>query len=96
MHTLHSYPLTPTLRPNSSVSTTPLRADSVGAASLPTSEWTADRWFNLSAFRVPPAFTFGNCGRNVLRGPGFVNVDVLLGREFESVAISGSSFARGV
>ena len=50
-------------------------------ANLPRSERSVDRWFDPSAFRVAAPFTFGNCGRNVLRGPGFVNLDLLLGRE---------------
>jgi hypothetical protein len=32
------------------------------------------------AFVVPPPFTFGNAGRNSLRGPAFVTVDGLLSR----------------
>jgi hypothetical protein len=76
------YPLTPTRRPDPLVSTTPLRPDCVGDPDLSRSERSADRWFDLSAFRSPAPFTFGNCGRNVLRGPGFVNLDLLLGREF--------------
>jgi hypothetical protein len=76
------YPLTPTIRPNSSISTTVLRPDCVGDGNLPRSERTTDRWFNVAAFKTPAPFTFGNCGRNVLRGPGYVNLDLLVGHEF--------------
>jgi hypothetical protein len=76
------YPLTPSLRPNSAVSTTPLRPDCVGNGNLPRGERTVDRWFDVGAFRTPAPYTFGNCGRHVLRGPGFVNVDLLVSREF--------------
>jgi len=31
---------------------------------------------------VPAPLTFGNCGRNVLRGPGYVNLDLSLSRSF--------------
>ena len=31
--------------------------------------------FNAAAFTVPAANTFGNAGRNILRGPGFAQVD---------------------
>ena len=76
------YPLTPTILPNSSISTTPLRPDCLGDGNLSRSERTIDRWFDLTAFHTPAPFTFGNCGRNVLRGPGFVNLDLLVGRDF--------------
>jgi hypothetical protein len=32
--------------------------------------WTINRYFDTSAFVSPAAFTFGNSGRNILRGPG--------------------------
>ena len=76
------YPLTPTLRPNSSMPNTPLRPDCIGDPNLPRGERSVDRWFDPAAFSTPPPLTFGNCGRNVIRGPGFVNLDLLLGREF--------------
>ena len=41
---------------------------------------TADRWFNTSAFSVPAPFTFGNAGRNSVRGPGFATFDVALSK----------------
>ncbi|MBL8232352.1 MAG: TonB-dependent receptor [Bryobacterales bacterium] len=43
---------------------------------------TPDRWFDPGAFSVPARFTFGNAGRNVLRGPGFATVDTSLARGF--------------
>ena len=36
---------------------------------------TADRWFNPAAFAIP-VNSFGNAGRNILRAPGFWNVDL--------------------
>lgn len=41
---------------------------------------TVDQWFNVSDFQVVPAGTFGNAGRNVLRGPGWFTVDFSLQR----------------
>lgn len=32
--------------------------------------WTIDRYFDTAAFAAPAAFTFGNSGRNIMRGPG--------------------------
>jgi outer membrane receptor protein involved in Fe transport len=40
---------------------------------------TAERWFNAAAFAIP-VNDFGNAGRNVLRGPGYWNVDLGLQR----------------
>ena len=40
---------------------------------------TADRWFDPTAFAIP-VNAFGNAGRNILRAPGFWNVDLGLQR----------------
>jgi hypothetical protein len=37
---------------------------------------TSDRWFNTSAFVMPPFGTFGTAGRNFLTGPGFSSVNI--------------------
>jgi hypothetical protein len=42
-----------------------------------------DQWINPAAFVPNPTGTFGNVGRNELRGPGTVNVDVALSRIFK-------------
>ena len=41
-----------------------------------------ERWFDTSAFAAPAPFTFGNAGRNIVRGPGLVLVDLSLARTF--------------
>jgi hypothetical protein len=41
---------------------------------------TVDNWFNVADFQVVPAGTFGNAGRNILRGPGWITVDFSLQR----------------
>ena len=43
---------------------------------------TVDRWFDTSAFVSPAQFTYGNAGRNILYGPGRVNFDFSLFKEF--------------
>ncbi len=43
---------------------------------------TPQEWFNTSAFAIPAPYTFGNAGRNCLRGPGFATFDVSLLRTF--------------
>ena len=36
------------------------------------------RWFNANCYALQPVGTFGDTGRNTLRGPGFFNMDVSL------------------
>src|SRR5437660_6535464 len=43
-----------------------------------------DAWFDLSAFPPVPrgSYRFGNAGRNILDGPGQINLNVALVRNF--------------
>jgi hypothetical protein len=43
---------------------------------------TIQQWFNPSCFTAPPAYQFGNSGRNILRGPGTNTVDFSIHRDF--------------
>jgi hypothetical protein len=43
---------------------------------------TPESWFDTSAFAIPAPYHFGNAGRNILTGPGFVNLDLALSRRF--------------
>jgi hypothetical protein len=43
---------------------------------------TIQRWFDTSAFAQPAQFTFGNSGRNVLRGPGMSDIDFSMAKAF--------------
>jgi hypothetical protein len=43
---------------------------------------SANAWFNTAAFTAPPAYTFGNVGRNSLYGPGQQTLDLALVRDF--------------
>jgi carboxypeptidase family protein len=43
---------------------------------------TASCWFNTSAFVRPPVYTFGDLGRNTLRGARFQNLDMSLFKSF--------------
>jgi hypothetical protein len=38
---------------------------------------------SAEAFRMPAPFTFGNTPRNILRGPGRVNTDLSLAKNFQ-------------
>jgi hypothetical protein len=40
------------------------------------------RWFNTAAFTVAPQFTIGHSSRNPVRGPGYQDADVMLGKIF--------------
>jgi outer membrane receptor protein involved in Fe transport len=43
---------------------------------------TVDQWFDTTAFQSVPSGTFGNAGRNILRGPGLFNTDIAVNRRF--------------
>jgi Carboxypeptidase regulatory-like domain/TonB dependent receptor len=43
---------------------------------------TAERWFDASAFTVPPQYTFGDAGTGIIVGPGLWNVDLALDKNF--------------
>jgi len=46
----------------------------------PTGAETVEQWYNPAAFTQVPSGTFGNAGRNILRGPGWVTFDMSLQR----------------
>jgi hypothetical protein len=76
-------PVTPTLNRNPANTTTIARPNCVGDANLPRDQRTVDHWFDGSAFAQPAPYTYGNCGRNVLRAPGLINLDLLIARSFQ-------------
>ena len=41
---------------------------------------TVEQWYNPAAFTQVPSGTFGNAGRNILRGPGWVTFDMSVQR----------------
>jgi hypothetical protein len=43
---------------------------------------SAAEWFNPAAFAIPARYTYGNSGRNILRGPASWNIDASLFRRF--------------
>ena len=43
---------------------------------------TPQEWFNVNAFAIPPQYTWGDAGRNILRGPNFRTADLSLRRTF--------------
>jgi hypothetical protein len=60
----------------------PVRAMVTGQPVFTSGTRTAAEWFNTAAFVAPPAYTFGNAGRNTVEGPGMQLLDVALTREF--------------
>jgi hypothetical protein len=58
------------------------RADVFRNPNLPNDQRSVQAWFDTSAFAQPATYQFGNEGRNALRGPGLINVDASLLRDF--------------
>lgn len=52
----------------------------IGSGTLPNP--SIQQWFNTSAFVQPAQFTFGNSGRDILRGPGMVDFDLSAAKNF--------------
>jgi len=40
------------------------------------------QWFDVSAFKVPANYTYGNSGRNILYGPDLKNLDLNVSKDF--------------
>ena len=57
------------------------RPNLTGASFYP-SHQTPQQWLNAAAFSTPQPFTFGNAGRNTLRGPGLGSWDFSVLRNF--------------
>jgi len=60
----------------------PIRANLTGQKIFPSGTRNANTWFNPTAFVAPPAYTFGNVGRNTVYGPGMQTMDLALDRVF--------------
>jgi len=60
------------------------RPNLVGDPVLPAAERTLTRWFNTDAFAAfsPGQQAFGNAGVGIMRGPGYVNFDFTLAKNF--------------
>jgi hypothetical protein len=58
------------------------RPDRIADGNLPVDERRVERWFDTSAFRDPILGTYGNSGDGVIRGPGLVNWDLSIFKNF--------------
>jgi len=65
----------------------PIRANTTGAPIFGPGTHTSSSWFNNDpsnpSFVTPPAFTFGNVGRNSIYGPGMQTLDLAMARDFK-------------
>jgi hypothetical protein len=60
----------------------PIRANVTDQPVFGPGTHTAAEWFNPAAFATPPAFTYGNAGRNSVYGPPQQSLDLALARSF--------------
>jgi hypothetical protein len=60
----------------------PIRANSTGQNVFGPGTRNSTTWFNPGAFAAPPAYTFGNVGRNSVYGPGLQTMDLAISRGF--------------
>jgi Carboxypeptidase regulatory-like domain len=60
----------------------PIRANLTGQKIFGPGTHNATTWFNPAAFAAPPAYTFGNVGRNSVYGPGMQTMDLGVTRGF--------------
>jgi len=75
-------PFTVTLSSDPTASGTTAHPNRVGDGSLPAEQRTLNHWFDTTAFVFPGCPCFGNSGRNILRGPGFMALDLGVSRNF--------------
>jgi Carboxypeptidase regulatory-like domain/TonB-dependent Receptor Plug Domain len=76
-------PFSPTINSNPANSNSAFnRPNRIGSGALPASERSIQDWFNVSAFTVPGLFQYGNSGRDILIGPGTINLDLSLFKTF--------------
>ena len=60
----------------------PIRANVTGQKVFPSGTRNSATWLNPQAFAAPPAYTYGNSGRNSVYGPGMQTMDLGIVREF--------------
>jgi len=71
-------PFTPRISVDQANTGTPQRPNRVGSGEL--ADPTLLQRFNPADFTLPAAFTYGDSGRNILRGDNYVNVDMVLSK----------------
>jgi len=77
-------PFTPSLQTTTVNTGTSSRPNCLVDATLPSDQRSLSKWFNTTtAFATPAQYTYGNCGKNTLRGPGRWNIDASLFKNFK-------------
>ncbi len=74
-----------TVRGNPSNTSGPDRPNALHDWRLGGGQRGLDRWFDTTAFVANDPFTFGNAGRNLMEGPGEVNLDFAVYKEFRLI-----------
>ncbi|MDQ6665089.1 MAG: TonB-dependent receptor, partial [Acidobacteriota bacterium] len=75
-------PFTVTLSTDPTGTSTMARPNRLADGALPSDRRDPMHWFDTAAFAAPGCICFGNSGRNILRAPGFANVDLGIHRDF--------------
>ena len=75
-------PFTPQLQTTTVNTGTASRPNRLREGSLDSGARSLTRWFDPTAFASPLPFTYGDAGRNILFGPGRVNFDMSLFKDF--------------
>ena len=75
-------PFTVTSSTDPTATGTTARPNRLRDGALPAEQRSINHWFDLTAFAPTGCVCFGNSGRNILRGPGFMDLDIGLSREF--------------
>jgi hypothetical protein len=60
----------------------PIRANSTDEKTFASGSRNSTTWSNPGAFTAPPAYTYGDVGRNSVYGPGLQTMDLALVRSF--------------
>jgi hypothetical protein len=63
------------------------RPNRLKGGELPSDQQSISRWFDKTAFVIPSTQAYGNAGRNILRGPGSVNLDLSLTKSIQLGAV---------
>jgi hypothetical protein len=61
----------------------PCRPNRIANGNIPAAQRSLKHWYDTAAFVTQPLYTFGNSGRNIIFGPGLVNLDFSVLKNFD-------------